>query len=446
MIKESSKSVPPPKKKTRSKSGAAASGEPEIQASGNAEQLPSGPEDTALKTGTGSGRASGKTKKAGSRTRQARKPRAEKPATQEDRDILDAEIIDDAPEEGSDDISDLDLEELTSEEDQAGEDNTIDVTEMQPDDGETGVRYLAEHQPQDDDLPVLADSRLPSVKDAFQAYVQQVSRYPLLKPEEETELARRFRDYGDTAAGKKIVQAHLRLVVKIAMEFQRRWMQNVLDLVQEGNVGLIHALNKFDPDKGIKFSYYSSFWIKAYILKFIMDNFRMVKIGTTQVQRKLFFNLNRERQKLIAQGYNPDAEMLSNRLGVSKNDVLDMEQRLSNSDVSLNTPVGDDTDTASRMDFLPALDAGVEDSIANEEVSGMLRKMLTTLRPSLNEKELYILDHRLFTDSPMTLREIGERYHITRERIRQLEIRLLEKIKKHISGDVQDFSETWINS
>lgn len=444
MTKESSQSAPPPKKKTRSKSGAAASGGPAIQASGNAEQLPSGQEDTALKTGTGSGRS--KAKKAGSRTRQARKPKAEKPATQEDRDILDAEIIDDAPEEGSDDISDLDLEELTSDEDQAGEGNTIDVTEMQPDDGETGVRYLAEHQPQDDDLPVLADSRLPSVKDAFQAYVQQVSRYPLLKPEEETELARRFRDYGDTAAGKKIVQAHLRLVVKIAMEFQRRWMQNVLDLVQEGNVGLIHALNKFDPDKGIKFSYYSSFWIKAYILKFIMDNFRMVKIGTTQVQRKLFFNLNRERQKLIAQGYNPDAEMLSNRLGVSKNDVLDMEQRLSNSDVSLNTPVGDDTDTASRMDFLPALDAGVEDSIANEEVSGMLRKMLTTLRPSLNEKELYILDHRLFTDSPMTLREIGERYHITRERIRQLEIRLLEKIKKHISGDVQDFSETWINS
>ena len=445
MTKESSQSAPPPKKKTRSKSGAAASGGPAIQASGNAEQLPSGQEDTALKTGTGSGRSS-KAKKAGSRTRQARKPKTEKPATQEDRDILDAEIIDNAPEEGSDDISDLDLEELTSEEDQAGEDNTIDVTEMQPDAGETGVRYLAEHQPQDDDLPVLADSRLPSVKDAFQAYVQQVSRYPLLKPEEETELARRFRDYGDTAAGKKIVQAHLRLVVKIAMEFQRRWMQNVLDLVQEGNVGLIHALNKFDPDKGIKFSYYSSFWIKAYILKFIMDNFRMVKIGTTQVQRKLFFNLNRERQKLIAQGYNPDAEMLSNRLGVSKNDVLDMEQRLSNSDVSLNTPVGDDTDTASRMDFLPALDAGVEDSIANEEVSGMLRKMLTTLRPSLNEKELYILDHRLFTDSPMTLREIGERYHITRERIRQLEIRLLEKIKKHISGDVQDFSETWINS
>ncbi len=441
MTKESSQSVPPPKKKSRSKSAASASGKP-----GSKVTCAVASDQALEQSGQEESTAGGRAKKAGGRAKAARKTKAEKTAAPEDKDILDAEIVDDGPEEGSDDLSDMDMEALAHDEEQAGDDDAIDVVELQPDDSGAGVRYLAERQPQDDDLPVLADSRLPSVKDAFQAYVQQVSRYPLLKPEEETELARRFRDYGDTTAGKKIVQAHLRLVVKIAMEFQRRWMQNVLDLVQEGNVGLIHALNKFDPDKGIKFSYYSSFWIKAYILKFIMDNFRMVKIGTTQVQRKLFFNLNRERQKLIAQGYNPDAEMLSSRLGVSKNDVLDMEQRLSNSDVSLNTPVGDDSDTASRMDFLPALDAGVEDSIANEEVSGMIRKMLTTLRPTLNEKELYILDHRLFTDSPMTLREIGERYHITRERIRQLEIRLLEKIKKHISGDVQDFSETWINS
>lgn len=142
-------------------------------------------------------------------------------------------------------------------------------------------------------------------------------------------------------------------------------MQNVLDLVQEGNVGLMHALYKFDPDKGIKFSYYASFWIKAYILKFIMDNFRMVKIGTTQVQRRLFFNLSRERQKLIAEGFDPDAEMLSKRLGVSKSDIQEMDQRMSSGDVSLNVPVGDDSDSATRMDFLPALGPGVEDSIAS---------------------------------------------------------------------------------
>ena len=308
------------------------------------------------------------------------------------------------------------------------------------------VRYLTSREPGEDTLPAPAGARLPSVRDNFQLYVREVCRFPLLKPEEEHELAVRFRDTQDKEAAFKLISSHLRLVVKIAMDFQRRWMQNVLDLVQEGNVGLIHALYKFDPDKGIKFSYYSSFWIKAYILKFIMDNFRMVKLGTTQVQRKLFFNLNRERQKLVAQGFNPDAEMLSKHLGVSKNDILEMEQRLSSSDVSLNVPVNDDNDSASRIDFLPALDQGIEERIANEEISRMIHTKLKTLLPKLSEKELYILNNRLFTDSPETLREIGERYNITRERVRQLEIRLLEKIKKHLAGDIKDFSETWIQS
>ncbi len=290
-----------------------------------------------------------------------------------------------------------------------------------------------------------ADSRLPTVRDNFQLYMREVCRFPLLKPEEERELALRFRETGDSQAAFKLVSSHLRLVVKIAMDFQRRWMQNVLDLVQEGNVGLLHALHKFDPDKGIKFSYYSSFWIKAYILKFIMDNFRMVKIGTTQVQRKLFFNLNRERQKLIAQGFNPDAETLSRRLGVSKGDILDMEQRMASSDVSLNAPVGDESDSATRMDFLPALGAGVEESIASQEISSLLREKIKTLLPSLSEKELHILENRLFTDSPETLREIGERYSITRERVRQLEIRLLDKIRRHLSSDIKDFSADWID-
>lgn len=162
----------------------------------------------------------------------------------------------------------------------------------------------------------------------------------MLKPEEEHELAVRVRDHNDPDAAFRLVSSHLRLVVRIAMDFQRRWMQNVLDLVQEGNVGLMRAVNKFDPDKGIKFSYYASFWIKAYILKFIMDNWRMVKIGTTQVQRKLFYNLNRERQKLIAQGFDPDAAMLSERLGVSEEQITEMDQRLAANDLSLNAQVG----------------------------------------------------------------------------------------------------------
>ena len=295
-------------------------------------------------------------------------------------------------------------------------------------------------------LPAVRRTHLPSPRESLSLYQREVSRFPLLQPDEERELAERFRDTRDPDAAFRLVSSHLRLVVRIALDFQRRWMQNVLDLVQEGNVGLMHALYKFDPDKGIKFSYYAQFWIKAYILKFIMDNFRMVKIGTTQVQRKLFFNLNKERQKLIAQGFDPDADMLSKSLGVSVEDIREMDQRLSAGDVSLNTPVSDEENSASRLDFLPALGPGVEDSIAGSEIASLLREKLSTLMPSLSDKETYILKNRLLSDSPLTLREIGEKFHVTRERVRQLEIRLLEKIRKHVAMDIQDFSEEWIAS
>lgn len=296
-------------------------------------------------------------------------------------------------------------------------------------------------------LPAIASTRLPSLnlRDNLQSYLREVSRFPLLDPEEETELARRVRDHGDSDAAFRIISSHLRLVVRIAMDFQRRWMQNVLDLIQEGNVGLLRAVNKFDPDKGIKFSYYASFWIKAYILKFIMDNWRMVKIGTTQAQRKLFYNLNRERQKLILQGFDPDSALLSQRLGVTQDQVLEMQQRLDASDVSLDVPVSDENGSASRMDFLPALGPGIEEDIAGSEIARLVRDSIEELLPSLSEKEVFILENRLLTDEPATLREIGERYNVTRERIRQLEARLLEKLKEHLGREIGDFSEDWIN-
>lgn len=299
-----------------------------------------------------------------------------------------------------------------------------------------------------DGLPAPSTTRLPAVgtRDSLHMYLREVSRFPLLKPDEEHELALRVRDHNDADAAFRLVSSHLRLVVRIAMDFQRRWMQNVLDLVQEGNVGLMRAVNKFDPDKGIKFSYYASFWIKAYILKFIMDNWRMVKIGTTQVQRKLFYNLNRERQKLIVQGFDPDAAMLSERLGVTEDQINEMDQRLASTDMSLNVPVGEDAGGATRMDFLPALGPGIEDSLASDEIAGLVRSKLKTILPKLNEKELYILHNRLLTDEPVTLREIGERYNVTRERVRQLEARLLEKIRQHLAVDIKDFSDTWIQS
>ncbi len=297
-------------------------------------------------------------------------------------------------------------------------------------------------------LPALASERLPSVpiRDGLQAYLQKINKFPMLAPEEETRLARLVRDKNDAQAAFRLVSSHLRLVVRIALDFQRRWMQNVLDLIQEGNVGLLRAVNKFDPDKGIKFSYYASFWIRAYILKFIMDNWRMVKIGTTQAQRKLFYNLNKEKQKLLQQGFDPDSAILSQRLGVSEEQVIEMEQRLDSSDVSLDVPVSDENGSASRMDFLPSQDLAAETHIADAEMSDILHASLEKLIPSLSEKELFILRRRLLADEPMTLREIGEYYHVTRERVRQLEVRLLEKLKAHLKTDIKDISEDWIDS
>ena len=334
---------------------------------------------------------------------------------------------------------------------QEDDDSLVDATpdvdiDLDADDHEVDPLVLDDDE--HDGLPAPSTTRLPAVgpRDSLHMYLREVSRFPLLKPDEEHELALRVRDHNDADAAFRLVSSHLRLVVRIAMDFQRRWMQNVLDLVQEGNVGLMRAVNKFDPDKGIKFSYYASFWIKAYILKFIMDNWRMVKIGTTQVQRKLFYNLNRERQKLIVQGFDPDAAMLSERLGVTEDQINEMDQRLASTDMSLNVPVGEDAGGATRMDFLPALGPGIEDTLASDEIAGLVRSKLKTILPKLNEKELYILHNRLLTDEPVTLREIGERYNVTRERVRQLEARLLEKIRQHLAVDIKDFSDTWIQS
>lgn len=281
------------------------------------------------------------------------------------------------------------------------------------------------------------------LRDPLQLYLKEIARFPMLEPDEEYELAVRVREKNDQDAAFRLISSHLRLVVKIAMDFQRRWMQNALDLIQEGNVGLMKAVQKFDPEKGIKFSYYAAFWVKAYILKFIMDNWRLVKIGTTQTQRKLFYNLNKERQRLMTQGFDPTTEVLSENLNVSEADIEEMDQRLAKNDMSLSQPVGENSDTT-RMDFLPALDPGVEERLANDEITTLLVENLKTIEPLLNEKEVVILNDRLLSDDPVTLREIGEQFDVTRERVRQIEARLLKKIHDHLAEQVQDFSRDWI--
>ncbi|WP_319763539.1 RNA polymerase factor sigma-32 [Maridesulfovibrio sp.] len=297
--------------------------------------------------------------------------------------------------------------------------------------------------PKDDFLPTPRAKGEIATKDPLHLYLQEISRFPLLEPDEEFQLAKQVQENGDQQAAFRLVSSHLRLVVKIAMDFQRRWMQNVLDLIQEGNVGLMKAVNKFDPDKGIKFSYYAAFWIKAYILKYIMDNWRMVKIGTTQTQRKLFYNLNKERQRLQALGFDPTTSELSKNLNVSEEEITEMDQRLAKNDLSLNLKFGEDSE-ATRMDFLPDLGPGVEETLANKEISTLLLDQLRTIVPNFNEKEQVILNDRLLSDSPRTLREIGEEFGVTRERVRQIEARLLKKLREHLAESVKDFSQDWI--
>jgi RNA polymerase sigma-32 factor len=275
--------------------------------------------------------------------------------------------------------------------------------------------------------------------DPLQRYLTEISRYRLLTRDEEKEFGMRVQKYGDREAAYALVTSNLRLVVKIALEFQRVWMQNLLDLIQEGNIGLMQAVRKFDPYKNVKFSYYASFWIKAYILKFIMDNWRLVKIGTTQGQRKLFFKLKKEKQKLIDQGFDPKPKLLSERLGVSEREIVDMDQRLDGWDLSLDAPFKDDSDTE-RIEFLSTETESIEDKVAKKEIEALLHNKIAEFRKKMTRREKEIFDLRIFSDNPVTLQEIGDRYGISRERVRQVEKNIVKKMREFFKREIPDFA------
>lgn len=278
--------------------------------------------------------------------------------------------------------------------------------------------------------------------DPLQLYLLEIKNYKLLTREEEVELAIRVREKNDQRAAYRLVTSNLRLVVKIAMDFHRHWTRSLLDLIQEGNVGLLQAVKKFDPYRGIKFSYYASFWIKAYMLKFIMENWKLVKIGTTQTQRKLFFNLTKERDKLLAQGFTPEPKLLAERLDVREEDVEEMTQRLGGREVSLNAPVKANG-KEEYSSFLPDQTASLEEQLSEAESRTILLEKLKEYREQLSEKELDIFDNRIMSESPMTLQELGDKYHISRERIRQIQARIIKNIKKWLMEVIPNFEENF---
>lgn len=270
--------------------------------------------------------------------------------------------------------------------------------------------------------------------DPLHQYIKEISRYKLLDREEEMRLVKQLNDTGDLEAAKKLVVANLRLVVKIAMEYRNAY-KNVMDLIQEGNIGLMKAVSKYNPEKGAKLSYYSSWWIRSYILKFILDNFRLIKIGTTAEQKKLFYNLMREKERLLNQGIEPAPKLLSENLGVSEKAVKEMDLRLSSggAEVSLDQKFTEESGSGSLLDTLPGADIPVDENLSNLESLEILEEQLKTFIADLKPRDKEIFKKRLLSDVPPSLQSIADDYGVSRERIRQIEARLLEKLKVYMS-------------
>ena len=279
--------------------------------------------------------------------------------------------------------------------------------------------------------------------DPMSAYLREIQRHKLLTPEETHEIAVNFLKAQDPKLAARLVTSNLRLVVKIAYEYRRAY-KNIMDLVQEGNIGLMQAVKRYDPYRGVKLSSYAAWWIRAYILRFILNNWRLVKLGTTQAQRKLFFNLKKTRAELTAMGVDPSDEEVAKRLNVPESDVSEMEVRLQASEKSLDAPVGDsDGRSITRVDMMPAVGAGPESMMADSELQALLREKLDVFRKTLEgkDKELAIFDDRLVADDPLTLQQLGERFHISRERVRQLEQRLQGKLRDFLKREMGDATE-----
>jgi RNA polymerase sigma-32 factor len=274
----------------------------------------------------------------------------------------------------------------------------------------------------------------------LQRYLAEIRRFPLLSREEEHRLAVEYKEYGNIEAAYKLVTANLRLVVMIAREYQKAF-KNLLDLIQEGNMGLMEAVKNFDPYRGVRFPSYAVWWIRAYMIRYIMNDWRMVKIGTTQAQRKLFFNLQKEKEKLEAEGLTPGPKLLAERLNVKEDEVIEMEQRLAHRDLSVDVPIGEGEE-ATMLNFLPDEKQSPEEQFAEAQYRQVLREKMEFFAKTLKDKELVIYRERLLNEEPLTLREIGEKYGISRERVRQIEERLKKKLKVYLSKELKDFKDT----
>ncbi len=291
------------------------------------------------------------------------------------------------------------------------------------------------------ELPAADSTTALSLRDPFQAYVREVQRYPLLTADEEKALTTKYTETGDPNIARRLVTANLRLVIKLAYEYRRAY-KNMMDLIQEGNIGLMQAVKRYDPYRGVKLSSYSAWWIRAYMLRFILNNWRLVKLGTTQAQRKLFFNLNKQKAKLTAMGIDATPDAIADRLGVKPSEVQEMDRRLSAGEASLDAPLGDaEGRSMPRVEMMPSDERGTDDAVAQHELGTLLNERLGAFRDTLSGKDLIIFDKRLVAEEPLTLQRLGEEFGVSRERVRQLEARLAGRLREYLKSELGDAVE-----
>lgn len=276
----------------------------------------------------------------------------------------------------------------------------------------------------------------PNNSGSLNMYLNEISRYPLLSVEEEQRLARRFRDENDLEAGHTLVTSNLRFVVKVSYEY-RSYGIRMGDLIQEGNIGLMKAVQKFDPDKEIRLISYGVWWIRAYIQNYILKSWSLVKLGTTQAQRKLFFSLARTRRELEKMGMQDDEHRIARRLHVKPGEVIEMQQRMDGRDLSLDAPLGEDGG-ASHMDFVSATTPSPHENLAEIQEHSIVQERVGRALLKLDNRERYIIQQRIMSDKPMTLKELGEHFGFSRERARQLEIRAKEKLRNELRSEMAD--------
>lgn len=272
--------------------------------------------------------------------------------------------------------------------------------------------------------------------DTLQHYLAEVRRYRFLTREEEFRLAVKYREEDDLDAVSRLVMANLKIVIVIAMEYKNAGM-NMMDLIQEGNLGLMQAVKKFDPYRGIRLVTYAAWWIKAYILRYIINNWRLVKIGTTQAQRKLFFNLMKEKARLESLGYEAGPKLIASGLGVKEREVIEMDQRLGSREVSLDEPLKEDSGTT-LISTIPSIEPAIDDKLSDDEISSIFREKVAEFMKTMNDRDLDIMQNRILSESPKSLNEIGESYGISKERVRQLEANIIKRIKKYLYSEIKD--------